>query len=173
MENKQVRTETPADYNAGPGFDRQRAIDDETISLAIRILEARLAKAALEYGALTSPSMTRDYLRLKLAAQEREHFLCMFLDTRHRVIKSEVLFHGTVDQASVYPRVIIQRALELNASALIIAHNHPSGVAEPSQADLAITRRIRDAAGLMDIRLLDHFIVGSEEITSLAERGLT
>ena len=121
---------------------------------------------------LTSPSATRNYLTLELAGEEREVFCCLLLDTRHRVIGFHRLFYGTIDAAHVHPREVLKLALLENASAMIIAHNHPSGVAEPSQADLAITRRLRDALGLVDIRLLDHFIVGGKEVVSMAERGL-
>jgi DNA repair protein RadC len=99
-------------------------------------------------------------------------FTCLFLDNRHRVIECEELFRGTIDGASVHPREVVKRALQLNAAALILAHNHPSGVAEPSQADQQLTRRLREALGLVDIRVLDHLVVGDGEAVSFAERGL-
>lgn len=120
---------------------------------------------------LTSPQQTRDYLRARLAGYPYEVFACLFLDNRHRVIEYEELFRGTIDGASVHPREVVRRSLSHNAAALILAHNHPSGVAEPSQADRAITRRLKSALELVDIRLLDHLIVGSGEISSLAELG--
>lgn len=120
---------------------------------------------------LTSPQQTRDYLRARLAGYPYEVFACLFLDNRHRVIEYEELFRGTIDGASVHPREVVRRSLSHNAAALILAHNHPSGVAEPSQADRAITRRLKAALELVDIRLLDHMIVGSGEISSLAELG--
>ncbi|AKH20913.1 RadC family protein [Sedimenticola thiotaurini] len=120
---------------------------------------------------LTSPQQTRDYLRARLAGYPYEVFACLFLDNRHRVIEYEELFRGTIDGASVHPREVVRRSLSHNAAALILAHNHPSGVAEPSQADRAITRRLKAALELVDIRLLDHLIVGSGEISSLAELG--
>ena len=101
-----------------------------------------------------------------------EVFACLFLDNRHRVIEYEELFRGTIDGASVHPREVVRRALEHNAAALILAHNHPSGVAEPSDADRSITRRLSEALALVDVRILDHFIVGEGEPLSLAERGL-
>ena len=104
--------------------------------------------------------------------REAEAFGCLFLDNRHRLIAFEILFHGTVDGASVHPREVVKRALEHNSAAVIFAHNHPSGVAEPSQADELITRRLRDALALVDIRVLDHVIVGLERCVSFAERGL-
>lgn len=120
---------------------------------------------------LTSPQQTRDYLRARLAGYPYEVFACLFLDNRHRVIEYEELFRGTIDGASVHPREVVRRSLSHNAAALILAHNHPSGVAEPSQADRAITRRLKSALELVDIRLLDHIIIGSGEISSLAELG--
>ena len=107
----------------------------------------------------------------ELRRHQQEVFACLFLDNRHRLIRFEELFRGTVNGASVHPREIAKRALHHNAAAVIIAHNHPSGVAEPSLADRTITRRIRDAMGLIDVRLMDHLVVGDGEIVSFAERG--
>jgi DNA repair protein RadC len=121
---------------------------------------------------LQNPRAVRGYLSVHYAGQEREVFGVMFLDNRHRLIAVEEMFLGTVDVASVHPREVVKRALKLNAAAVILAHNHPSGVAEPSQADELITARIRDALALVDIRVLDHLIVGGTTVTSLAERGL-
>jgi DNA repair protein RadC len=120
---------------------------------------------------LTSPDTTRDYLRSRLRGYPYEVFACLFLDSRHRVIEYEELFRGTIDGASVHPREVIRRALEHNAAAMILAHNHPSGVAEPSDADRRITRHIREALDLIDVRLLDHIVVGDGEMSSLAEMG--
>ena len=121
---------------------------------------------------VTSPADTRNYLSLRLAEREAEVFCVMFLTNRHRVIAFEEMFQGTIDGASVHPREVVKAALRLNAAAVILAHNHPSGVAEPSRSDEAITRRLTDALALVDVRVLDHLIVGGSEITSLAERGL-
>jgi DNA repair protein RadC len=121
--------------------------------------------------ALTSPADTRQYLCRRLREYSHEVFAVLFLDQRHRVICFEELFTGTIDGASVYPREVVKRALAHNAAAVIFSHNHPSGVAEPSQSDLQITRRLKDALGLIDVRVIDHFIVG-DEIVSFAERGL-
>ena len=121
---------------------------------------------------LTSPEATRDYLKLRLYGSPHEIFACLFLDNRHRVISYDELFQGTIDGASVHPRVVVQRVLATNAAAVIFAHNHPSGVAEPSQADLRITQRLKEALSLIDVRVLDHVIIGDGEGTSLAERGL-
>ncbi len=120
---------------------------------------------------LNSPNRTREFLRLKLGALEHEVFAMIALDNRHRMIEYVELFRGTVDGASVHPREVVKEALRLNAAALILVHNHPSGVADPSQADELITERLRDALALVDIRVVDHLIV-AETVTSLAERGL-
>ena len=138
------------------------------LELARRQLRARLQRG----DALTSPEATRRFLRAELRHRTHEVFCALLLDTRHRVISFEELFTGTIDSAHVHPRVVVEKALTRRAAAVIVAHNHPSGVADPSQSDLAITRRLRDALGLVDIRLLDHFIVGDSEVVSLAERGL-
>ncbi|MFO7705489.1 MAG: DNA repair protein RadC [Halopseudomonas sp.] len=122
--------------------------------------------------ALTSPGAVRQYLRSRLAHLPHEVFACLFLDNQHRVIAFEELFQGTLDSASVYPREVLKRALSLNAAAVILTHNHPSGVAEPSQADQLLTRRLKEALALVDIRVLDHLVVGDGEPVSFAERGL-
>lgn len=121
---------------------------------------------------LPSPNHTRDFLRMLLAERKAEVFGCLYLDNRHRVIETVELFQGTIDGASVYPRVVVQQALSVNAAAVMFFHNHPSGVAEPSNADEAITRRLKEALALVDIRVLDHFVVTASESISFAERGL-
>lgn len=121
---------------------------------------------------MTSPQAVRQYLQAQLRDLPQEVFAALFLDTRHRVISFEELFKGSIDSASVHPREVVKRALEHNAAALILAHNHPSGVAEPSTADVQITRRLKEALSLVDVRLLDHFVVGDGETVSLAERGV-
>ena len=127
---------------------------------------------ALERGKpLTDPAATRKYLRAKLRDIPHEVFACLYLDNRHRVIAFEELFRGTIDGASVHPREVVRAALKHNAAALIFAHNHPSGVAEPSDSDRRLTRRLQDALNLVDIRTLDHFVVGDGEVVSFAERG--
>jgi DNA repair protein RadC len=122
--------------------------------------------------ALASPEDTRRFLLARLRDQPHEIFACLFLDNRNRVIAFEELFRGTIDGASVYPREVVKKALARNAAALIVAHNHPSGVAEPSRADEALTQRLREALALVDVRLLDHFVVGDGVCVSFAERGL-
>ena len=121
---------------------------------------------------MTSPADTQAYLRLRLADRRFEVFGAIYLDSKHRVIAFEELFHGTIDGASVCPRVVVQRALEHNAAALIAYHCHPSGDPTPSRADEVLTHRLKDALALLDIRLLDHFVVSAEGSVSMAERGL-
>jgi DNA repair protein RadC len=121
---------------------------------------------------LANPRATRDYLRARLRDRDHEVFCCMFLDNRHRVIAFDEVFRGTIDGASVHPRDVVKLALARNAAAVILAHNHPSGIAEPSQADEMITGRLRDALALVDIRVLDHIVVGDGACVSFAERGL-
>ena len=114
----------------------------------------------------------RDYLRLALGAREHEVFVALFLDAQHRVIAAEELFRGTLTQTSVYPREVVKAALRRNAAAVILAHNHPSGVAQPSQADELLTRSLIEALALIDVKVLDHFIVAGNQTLSFAERGL-
>ena len=121
--------------------------------------------------ALTSPELSTRFLQQQLRDYPFEVFACLFLDNRHRLISYEELFRGTIDGASVHPREVVRKALMHNAAALIFAHNHPSGVAEPSQSDLAITEKLKQALGLIDVRVLDHFVVG-ENVVSMAERGM-
>lgn len=143
------------------------ADEDDVIYEAIAIYNRYFARGE----SLDSPDKARDMLKLKLAPYEHEVFLCLFLDKQHKVIAYEELFRGTIDSASVYPREVVKTALQYNASALIFAHNHPSGIAEPSDADRAITEKLKQALSLVDIRVLDHFIVG-ETVYSFAEHGL-
>ncbi|MGM0594988.1 MAG: RadC family protein [Pseudomonadota bacterium] len=136
-------------------------------------LSRRHLLSTLQRGdALTSPEHTRRFLNARLRGYHQEVFGCLFLDNRHRVIEFEELFHGTIDGASVHPREVVRRCLAHNAAAVILAHNHPSGVAEPSRADEQITHRLKEALALVDVRLLDHMVIGDGEITSLAERGV-
>jgi DNA repair protein RadC len=141
--------------------------------LAVLELSRRyLHEVLLRSNPLESPQATEQYLKSILRDNPHEVFACLFLDTRHRVIAFEELFHGTIDGATVYPRVVAEKALRHRAAALIVAHNHPSGVSEPSLADQAITRRLKDALALLDIRLLDHFVIGEGTPVSMAARGL-
>ena len=121
---------------------------------------------------LSSPAAVREFLQLKMRCLPHEVFACLFLDNQHVLIGYEELFRGTIDGANVYPREIVKRSLAVNAAAVIFAHNHPSGVAEPSQADQRLTQRLRAALGTVDIRVLDHFVIGDGDTLSFAERGL-
>lgn len=141
---------------------------EKLVSLALQHLESQFIRE----GPLSSPNLVADFLRLKLSLMEREIFAAIFMCNRHQVIAYEELFFGTINGATVHPREIAKRALELNAAALILAHNHPSGVPEPSQSDQAITNKIVDALSLFEIRVLDHIIVGGAEFVSFSERGL-
>lgn len=143
--------------------------DQEIIDKAIAILDSRIKN---DKTYLESPNDTKQYLRLKLSGIEHEVFTCLFLDSRHRVIEFAELFRGTINGASVYPREVVKEALKHNAAAVIFAHNHPSGIAEPSQSDERLTKRLQDALEIVDIRVLDHFVIGYGEPISLAERGL-
>ncbi len=125
-----------------------------------------------ERDAISSPEETRRYLKMRLRAYPYEVFAGLFLDNRHRVIEYQELFRGTIDGASVHPREVVRAAMKCNAAAVIFAHNHPSGVAEPSQADIRITERLQQALDYVDVRVLDHIIIGEGEGTSFAERGL-
>jgi DNA repair protein RadC len=141
--------------------------------LAVKELSKRyLKEGLLRSDPLENPMATEQYLKSVLRDKPHEVFACLFLDTRHRVIAFEELFHGTIDGATVYPRVVAEKALQHRAAALIVAHNHPSGISEPSLADQAITRRLKDALALLDIRLLDHFVIGDGNPVSMAARGL-
>jgi DNA repair protein RadC len=139
-----------------------------TIREAILILES-LLKQTESY---TSSEAVRQFCQLQFADRRDEHFGCMFLDNQHRLIAFEELFRGTIDGAAIYPRVVVRRALELNAAAVIFTHNHPSGHTEPSQADISITSRLVTALNTVDIRTLDHVVVGSAGAVSMAEKGL-
>jgi len=138
------------------------------LELARRALGEQLAVR----NALSSPRAVGDYLRLTLAGRDHEVFVAILLDAQHRVIACEELFRGTLTQTSVYPREVVKCALRHNAAAVILAHNHPSGVAEPSQADEMLTRSLRSALALVDIQVLDHFVVAADRTMSFAERGL-
>ncbi len=137
------------------------------LELGKRYLDAELRSGET----LSDPSASARYLKSRLGAYPYEVFACLFLDNRHRVIAFEELFRGSIDGASVHPREVVRRCLVHNAAAVIFAHNHPSGVAEPSAADRAITRRLRESLELVEVRLLDHFVIGSGTPTSLAQRG--
>lgn len=148
--------------------DARTTREDQVIEEALLILERRVFSRGPE---LTSPGLVAEYLQVLLAQEEHEVFGVVFLDTKHRVLTFEVLFHGSIDGASVYPRQVVKRALAHNAAAVILTHNHPSGCTEPSQADRTLTLHLKEALALVEVRVLDHFIVGEGRPTSLAEYG--
>jgi DNA repair protein RadC len=158
--------EPSAGATSGPG-SRRHSILQAALELTRRHYRQELSAGP----ALESPAATRAFLIAQLRDKPYEVFCVLFLDNRHRLIAFDELFRGTIDGASVHPREVVRQALHRNAAAVILAHNHPSGVAEPSQADELITLRLRDALGLVDIRVLDHLIVGDTRCVSLAERG--
>jgi DNA repair protein RadC len=139
---------------------------------AIELARRAMAEDLKERNALTSPGAVRDYLRVALGHRPHEVFVCIWLDAQHKVIGIEDAFKGTLTQTSVYPREIVKRALVRNAAAVIFAHNHPSGVAQPSQADELLTRNLKEALALVEVKVLDHFIVAGNQAISFAERGL-
>ena len=157
------------DFCAQPGMGTSKYVQFQA---ALELSQRHMLQTLQRSDCLTSSALTRHYIRARMRGYTREVFLCLFLDNQHRVIALEELFYGTIDGSMVHPREVVRRSLHHNAAALIFAHNHPSGVAEPSQADISITRKLKNALSLMDIRTLDHLVVGDGEVTSLAERGL-
>ena len=155
-------------------FCRQLGLGPAKFSQLQAVLEMsrrHLAERLRRESALESPQAVRDYFKALLRHEPHEVFGCLFLDTRHRMLAFEVLFRGSIDSASVYPRQVVKRALAHNAAAVIFCHNHPSGISEPSQADRTLTRRLIQALDLIEVRVLDHFIVGDGQPLSMVERG--
>lgn len=143
--------------------------EDEVLAAADKILTAKARTGCIQ---MCSPKDGGRFFRSKIASEEREVFSVAFLDSQHRLITFEILFQGTVDSAHVYPREVVKAALAFNASAVIVAHNHPSGITEPSNSDRRITDRLKQALDFVDIPLLDHLIVSENSVTSLAELGM-
>ncbi len=142
--------------------------DEDILEAAAEVMERRIS-----YGPVfTSPLAVKSFLQLKLGAEEREHFLVMFLSSQHELISAEIMFSGTVTQTSIYPREVVRRALELNACSVILSHNHPSGLTNPSRADEALTQTLKTALNLIDVRILDHVIVSAKSTFSFSECGL-
>lgn len=171
----EVKTEEHAPYNVHPveqfvsTCEQARTrTEDALIEKAEKILLSRMKERG---QAVTSPEQTRLYLRIQFADEWSEVFCALWMDNRNRVISFDRLFNGTIDGAAVYPREVVRAAIKHNAATVIFAHNHPSGVSEPSHADELITKRLKDALSLIDVRVLDHMVVG-DTITSFAERGL-
>ena len=156
-------------FCASPGLGQAKYAQLQAVlEMARRALREKLANGI----ALSSPQAVRDYLRLRLQALEHEVFVGVFLDAQNRLLAVEELFRGTLTQTSVYPREIVKRALSHNAASVIFAHNHPSGIAEPSRADEMLTQTLKQSLALVDVKVLDHFVVGSGAALSFAERGL-
>lgn len=141
---------------------------EEVLSQARRVLSQRVRRGAT----MSSPQAVKDHLRLEIGALEHEVFCVLFLDAQHRIIVLKKMFRGTVTQTSVYPREVVKEALAQNAAAVILAHNHPSGAPEPSRADEYLTQTLKTALALVDVRVLDHLVVGAGDVVSFAERGL-
>jgi len=142
--------------------------EEDIMEMALKITRKRFSKRR----ALTNPKEVRAHLSVKLSSIEHEEFSVIFLNNKHRVLSYETLFRGTIDGASVYPREVVKMTLKINAAAVVLIHNHPSGDPEPSSADERITKRLKKALDLIDIRVLDHFIVGGGHVSSMAEQGL-
>lgn len=143
--------------------------EDRAIYRALKLLESRMRQPG---ATLSSPGDVRDYLRLALASEEREVFMALWLDAQHGLIEADAMFYGTLTQTTVYPREVVKRSLNLNAGCVIFAHNHPSGIPEPSNADLRLTAALKESLALVDVRVLDHFIVAGNALLSFAERGI-
>lgn len=141
------------------------------LQAVLEMASRHMAEGLMRGEAFSNPNQVKQYLLTQLRDQPHEVFCILYLDNRHRLIKFEKLFHGSIDQSAVYPREVIKKVLAHNAAAVILAHNHPSGVAEPSESDVAITLRLKKALALMDVRVLDHLIIGDNLVTSLAESG--
>ena len=157
--------ECPAMYDPQPKVTTK-------LKVAKELVRRSLVEALRQRDVLSSPASVRDYLRMTLASRDYEVFMVLFLDAQHRVIEPEEMFRGTLTQTSVYPREVVKRSLVNNAAAVIFAHNHPSGVAEPSRADELLTQSLKQALALVDVRVLDHFVVAGSSVMSFAERGL-
>jgi DNA repair protein RadC len=161
-----------ADVDALQGIKGLGPAKRAEVAAVLEIARRVLAQQLSEQPLFESPQMVKDYLALHLRPLAHEAFAVLFLDTRHRLLQLEVMFRGTLAHTSVHPREIVKRALALNAAAVVLAHNHPSGVAEPSRADELVTQSVRAALQLVDVRVLDHLVVGAGAVLSFAERGL-
>ncbi len=159
--NRQLVSENFTPYAANPIISAAK-------ELITRALEEEISTNPIHFG---DPKTVKDYLRLSLGGRQQEVFMVLFLDSQNRLIASEELFHGTLTQTSVYPREVVKRALIHNAATVMLAHNHPSGLAEPSQADRLLTTALKQALALVDIRVLDHLVIGEQDALSFAERG--
>ena len=164
-----AKTETRAQYAVQRKINATVANEDAIIAQALEILARRMRTSGVM---MDSPQVVRDWLRLRVGGKPHEEFGCIWLNAQHNLIEAGEMFRGTLTQTSVYPREVVKEALHHNAAAVIFYHNHPSGAAEPSLADEMLTRQLKDALNLVDVRVLDHFVVTAEKTTSFAEKGL-
>ncbi len=164
-----ILTATPEEFCLQDGLGMAKYVQ---LQAMLELSQRHLREQLEDRDVLTSSELTRQYLRARLGKYEHEVFAFLYLDNQHRVVNLEELFSGTIDGAAVYPREVVKRCLHNNAAAVIFAHNHPSGIAEPSQADVSITQRLKIALNTIDVRVLDHIVVGSRDVVSFAERGL-
>ena len=164
-----AKTETRAQYAVQREINATVANEDAIIAQALEILARRMRTSGVM---MDSPQVVRDWLRLRVGGKPHEEFGCIWLNAQHNLIEAGEMFRGTLTQTSVYPREVVKEALHHNAAAVIFYHNHPSGAAEPSLADEMLTRQLKDALNLVDVRVLDHFVVTAEKTTSFAEKGL-
>lgn len=164
-----VETENRAQYEVQRETSAAASNEDAIIAQALEILARRMRNSGV---LLDSPAVVRDWLRLRVGGKPHEEFGVIWLNARHEVVEADEMFRGTLTQTSVYPREVVKEALRINAAACILYHNHPSGAAEPSIADEMLTRTLKEALAMVDVRVLDHMVVTAEKITSFAERGL-
>lgn len=164
-----AKTETRAQYAVQREINATVANEDAIIAAALEILARRMRSSGV---LMDSPEVVRDWLRMRVGGKPHEEFGCIWLNAAHEVIEAGEMFRGTLTQTSAYPREVVKEALHHNAAAVIFYHNHPSGAAEPSPADEMLTRQLKDALNLVDVRVLDHFVVTAEQTTSFAEKGL-
>lgn len=164
-----AKTETRAQYAVQREINATVANEDAIIAAALEIMARRMRSSGV---LMDSPEVVRDWLRMRVGGKPHEEFGCIWLNAAHEVIEAGEMFRGTLTQTSAYPREVVKEALHHNAAAVIFYHNHPSGAAEPSLADEMLTRQLKDALNLVDVRVLDHFVVTAEKTTSFAENGL-
>ena len=164
-----AKTEARAQYAVQREINATAANEDAIIAKALEILARRMRTSGVM---MDSPQVVRDWLRLRVGGKPYEEFGCIWLNAQHNLIEAGEMFRGTLTQTSAYPREVVKEALHHNAAAVIFYHNHPSGAAEPSLADEMLTRQLKDALNLVDVRVLDHFVVTAEQTTSFAEKGL-
>lgn len=157
------------DVPRSPGLGPARRAE---LGAVVELARRSLGQSLADRSVFDSPERVREYLQLEIAHREQEVFMVLFVDAQHQLLAAEELFRGTLSQTSVYPRELVKRALAHNAAAVVLAHNHPSGCAEPSRADTHLTQVLRSALALVDVQVLDHFVVTSSAVTSMAERGL-